>query len=80
MFPNGFYIHNPGKTTTSYTVNKDVVIRIIDMNDPNIGVGIRNISIENLANLISETEMGNSPFWLSFKNGRVSAIEEQYLP
>lgn len=80
FMPNPYWISNPSKSTVSYTVSAEAIARIIDMNDPNIGVGIRKITLENLKNLISETEMGDSPFWLSFKSGTVTDIEQQYLP
>lgn len=80
FMPNGYWISNSSKSTISYTVSTDAVARIIDVSDPNIGVGIRKITVENLKNLISETEMANSPFWVSFKAGKIIDIEQQYLP
>ncbi len=80
FMPNGYWISNSSKSTVSYTVSTDAVARIIDTADSSIGVGIRIITVENLKNLISETEMGNSPFWISFKTGKVIDIEQQYLP
>ncbi len=77
--PDGFYINNPTKTTTKYNLSSNPIIRLISLENPDIGVGIR---LSNVAGLqaVARGESTHRPVWLTFANNQVSAVEEQYLP
>mgnify|MGYP003394802140 CR=1 FL=1 len=79
-----FYIRNTNKQTKTYTLATNY--GIIVARTP--GVGFKKGSLENLAALKVQDEQNRkdwaaydgTPFWLSFANGQVSSIEQQYLP
>ena len=75
--PSGFSIYNPSTATKNYVLAKQVTVRLIVMGSWDSGVGVR---IGSLTDLQAMAGAEGRPVWLSFSNGQVSDIEEQYLP
>ena len=78
--PNGFYIHNPSKQEVKFVLNENTIVRVIDFTNPQIGLGIRVGKLSDVSTKISDPSYDGPPFWIRLTDGKISEIEEQYLP
>jgi hypothetical protein len=62
-----------------------IIIRVIDMSDGvRIRIGgwndIKNLISRDISNSQQNPNSGSTPYWITFKAGKISEIEEQYIP
>ncbi len=84
LTPNDFYIHNNDKSVKQYQALTNPKIRLISMGNLDFGVGIKGGTIVDIKKILDADKTlpgyDGTPFWLTFDNGNVIAIEQQYIP
>jgi len=73
---NDYYIVNPTKDHVVMTLDPNVTVRVVQANgttnNPPVAVP--------LTKLISYPSLSLHPFWLTVERGKVTAIDEQFVP
>lgn len=88
LIPNGYYISNPQQTSKRFVLSSGAKIRLIAMGVPDIGLGIKDGTIEDLnAIFIQDMQIKKeapdyegTPFWIIADRENIIILEEQYIP
>jgi|GEM_PF-1410814 len=81
--PNDFYIENTSDELSWRAVDPDVRITMETLRYTDTGsyASGENITLSEFQNLFTETSLWRSiPFWIMVEDGRVTEIQEQYIP
>jgi hypothetical protein len=85
--PNDYYIHNADPTTLSLPVDDEVVVTSVWYDydtDPDLENDI--ITYQEFLNVIQSDDAGvqsalrTSPWWVTVEDGKIVALDEQYVP
>src|SRR5262249_17373983 len=77
--PNDYYIRNVNPALRTLPVSSDATITVNTLEAENTGDSTKDVTV-TLEKLGSYQRLSGVPFWLTVKDGVITAIAEQFVP